>query len=84
MGSVLSVFPDSTHQNLLKLAKACARKTGDGIENLLRESGGIGVADFSCMGPIANAARNLPAGGSTTVMVDGKAVIVTERELVVR
>ena len=84
LGSVLTVFPDSTHQNILKLAKACARKTGDGIEELLRVSGGIGVADFSCMGPITDAARNLSAGGSTTVIVDGKTVTVTERELIVR
>ena len=84
LASVLSVFPDTTHQNLARFAKACARKTGDGIEELLRNSGGVGVADFSCMGPITDAARNLPAGGSTTVIVDGKTVTVTERELVVR
>ena len=84
LASVLSVFPDTTPQNLLKLTKACARKTGDGIEKLLRVSGGIGVADFTCLVEITAAARALPAGGSTTVTVDGSGVTVTERELSVR
>ena len=82
--SILAIFPDSTHQNLLKLAKACARKTGNGIEKLLRDSGGIGVADFSCMKEITDTARNLPTGGSATVIIDGKTVTITERKLVVQ
>ena len=81
LASILAVFPDSTDQNLLKLAKACARKTGDGIEEV---SGGVGVTDFSCMEEITDTARNLPAGGSAAVIIDGKTVTVTERELIVR
>ena len=76
LASVLAVFPDTTHQNLSKFAKACAKKSGQGIEVLLRQSGGVGVADFTCMGGVTQALTNLPAGGRTNVTVNGQTVSV--------
>ena len=84
LASVLSVFPDTGYQDLAKLAKACAKKTGEGIEEMLRDAGGVGVADFSCMEEITDAAKRLSSGGSAVVTVDGKTVTVTERKLTVR
>ena len=81
LASVLSVFPDTTHQNLAKFAKACAKKSGQGIEVLLRESGGVGVADFTCMGGVTNALTNLPAGGRTNVTIQGQVVSVGGRDV---
>ena len=83
LAAILSVFPDTSGQNLAKLAVACARKSGDGIEELLRKSGGAGVADFSCMGVITDALQGLSPGATVSVTVNGKTVRVSERELVV-
>ena len=84
IASVLSVFPDTSPQNLAKLAKLCAKKTGQGIEQLLSQWGGVGVADFSCMGPITDALESLQPGATTSVAVSGGTVQVGERALVVR
>ena len=84
LASILAAFPDTTDQNLARLAKACADKDGNGIEELLREFHGVGVADFGCMGPITEVRENLPPGATTRVIIDGKTVRVSERELVVR
>ena len=81
LASVLAVFPDTTPQNLAKFGKACARRSGNGIETLLRVSGGIGVADFGCMGGVISALRNLPTGGTTNVSVNGQSVAVSGRNL---
>ena len=81
LASVLSVFPDTTHQNLAKFGKACAKKSGQGIEALLRSAGGVGVADFSCMGEVTTALANLPSGGSTTATINGSSVTVRGRDL---
>ena len=81
LASVLAVFPDTTHQNLAKFGKACARRKGNGIETLLRVSGGLGVADFSCMGGVISALRNLPTGGTANVSVNGQSVAVSGRNL---
>ena len=81
LASVLSVFPDTTHQNLAKFGKACAKKSGQGIEALLRSAGGVGVADFSCMGEVTTALANLPSGGSTTATINGSSVTVRGRGL---
>ena len=83
LASVLAVFPDTSYRNLAKFAKACAKKRGNGIEQLRRQSGGIGVADFFCMGVVTDALENLPAGGAADVAVDGRTVTVSERELIV-
>lgn len=83
LASILAVFPDTTHQDLVRLGRACAKKRGEGIEKLLAVSGGIGIADFACMDTIIPAAQNLPSGGSTSVTVDGKTITVTERQLTV-
>lgn len=83
IASVLSVFPDTSYQNLVKIALACAKKTGEGIETLLQEFGGAGVADFSCMGAITETLENLSPGATSDVVIDGKTVTVSERELVV-
>jgi hypothetical protein len=83
LASILSVFPETSYQNLAKLSLTCARKTGDGIEQLLRESGGTGVADFTCMGVIIDALEDLPLGNTTNVTIDGRSVSVSERQLIV-
>ena len=87
LASVLSIFPDTAHQDLVKLARACAKKTGEGIDGadgLLAVSGGFGVADFGCMDAITAAAADLPSDGTATVTVDGHEVTVTERRLTVQ
>ena len=81
LASVLAVTPDTTPQNLAKFAKACAKKGGEGIEVLLRQSGGVGVADFNCMGAVTSALINLPVGGSTNVTINGQAVTLTGRQI---
>ena len=81
LASVLSVFPDTTHQNLAKFGKACAKKSGQGIEALLSSAGGVGVADFSCMGEVTTALANLPNGGSTTATINGSSVTVRGRDI---
>ena len=81
LASVLSVFPDTTPQNLAKFGKACAKKSGQGIEALLRTAGGVGVADFSCMGDVTTALANLPNGGSTVATINGSSVTVRGRDL---
>ena len=80
MASALAVFPDTSHQNLAKFGKACALKRGNGIEALLRQSGGVGVADFTCMGGVVTALANLPTGGRTTT-INGSPVTVSGRTL---
>ena len=81
LASVLSVFPDTSHQDLAKFGKSCAKKTGEGIEKLLAESGGTGVADFGCMGDIIGALTNLPTGGTANVVIDGETVQMSGRRL---
>ena len=81
LASVLSVFPDTTHQNLAKFGKACAKKSGQGIEALLSSAGGVGVADFSCMGEVTTALANLPNGGSATATINGSSVTVRGRDI---
>ena len=81
LASVLSVFPDTTHQNLAKFAKACARKTGNGIPALLAAHGGVGVADFTCMGSVTDALASLPTGGRTDVTIQGQSVSVGGRDM---
>ena len=66
-------------------AKACARRTGDGIERLLQEWGGVGVADFTCMKEIIEARDGLPADdhdATTTITInDGHSVTVGQWSL---
>ena len=81
LASVLAVFPDTLPQDLAKFSKSCAKKSGEGIEALLRQSGGVGVADFNCMGGVVDALVNLPTGGSTDVSINGQRVTVGGREL---
>ena len=81
LASVLAVFPDTLPQDLAKFGKSCAKKSGEGIEALLRQSGGVGVADFNCMGGVVDALVNLPTGGSTDVSINGQRVTVGGREL---
>ena len=81
LASVLAVFPDTSHQDLAKFGKSCAKKTGEGIEELLAESGGTGVADFNCMGDIVSALTNLPTGGTANVVIDGETVRMSGRRL---
>ena len=86
LASVLSVFPDTEHQDLVRLTRACAKKTGEGIDGedgLLATSGGFGVADFSCMDEIVTTAANLSEGQTATLTVDGREVTVSPRALVV-
>ena len=87
LAAILSVFPDTEHQDLAKLARACAKKTGEGIDGpngLLATSGGFGVADFSCMDEIVAATADLSEDETATVTVDGREVTVSPRALVVR
>ena len=81
LASVLAVFPDTLPQDLAKFGKSCAKKSGEGIETLLRQSGGVGVADFNCMGGVVDALVNLPTGGSTDVSINGQRVTVGGRAL---
>ena len=82
LASVLAIAPDTTPQNLARFGKACVKKTGEGIEELLRVSGGLGVADFACVGDVVTAMANLPAGGTTNVTVNGQPVTLSGREIV--
>ena len=81
LASVLAVFPDTTPQNLAKFGKSCAKKTGEGIEALLAQSGGVGVADFNCMGDVVSALADLPTGGTADVTINGESVRVSGRDL---
>ena len=83
IASILSVFPDTSYQDLAKLSKLCAIKQGSGIEQLLQRFGGIGVADFSCMGPITNALAGLPIGATINVTINEGTVQVSEQRLTV-
>ena len=86
LATVLAAFPETSHRNLSRLAKACARRTGHGIERLLRRSGGTGVADFTCMAEILAARNGLPADGDATATItvnDGHSVTVGRSSLVV-
>ena len=86
LASVLSIFPDTSHQDLAKLARACAKKTGEGIDGpngLLATSGGFGIADFSCMDEITAAAADLAADETATLTVDGREVVVSPRSIAV-
>ena len=69
LASVLAVFPDTSHQDLAKFGKSCAKKTGEGIEALLAQSGGLGVADFTCMGDVVSALTDLPTGSTANVVI---------------
>ncbi len=82
LASVLAVAPDTTPENLAKLGKACVKRRGEGIEELLRVSGGLGVADFACISDIVSAMANLPDGGRTNVTVNGQRVTLSAREIV--
>ena len=82
LASVLAVAPETTHQNLARFGKACVKKSGEGIEKLIRRWGGLGVADFTCMGSVIDALANLPTGGETKVTVNGKPVTLSGREIV--
>ena len=86
LASVLSIFPDTEHQDLAKLARACAKKTGEGIDGpdgLLATSGGFGVADFSCMDEITTASADLSANETVTLTIDGREVVVSSRSITV-
>ena len=86
LASILSVFPDTSHQDLAKLARACAKKTGEGIDGpygLLATSGGFGVADFSCMDEIIAATADLSGNETATLTIDGREVTVSPRALAV-
>ena len=82
LASVLAIAPDTTPENLARFGKACVKKSGEGIEELLRVSGGLGVADFACVGDVVTAMANLPSGGTTNVTVNGKPVTLSGREIV--
>ena len=79
--SILAIMPDTTPQNLAKFGKACVRKTGNGIEELLRVSGGLGVADFACVGDVVTALANLPTGGTTNLSINGQPVTLSGRRI---
>ena len=81
LASVLAVFPDTSPVNLAKFAKACARRSGQGIGILLATHGGVGVADFTCMGTVTGALANLPVNGTANVAVGGKGVTVGGRQI---
>ena len=81
IASVLAVTPDTTPANLAKFAKACAKKTGKGIPSLLTQSGGVGVADFNCMGDVVSALSSLPVGGTTNVTINGQSITLRSREI---
>ena len=81
LASVLAIMPDTTPQNLARFGKACVRKTGNGIEELLRVSGGLGVADFACVGDVVTALANLPSGGTTNLGINGQPVTLSGRRI---
>ena len=81
LASVLAITPDTTYQNLARFGKACVRKTGNGIEELLRVSGGLGVADFACVGDVVTAMANLPTGGVTNLSVNGQPFTLSGRRI---
>ena len=86
LASILSIFPDTEHQDLAKLARACAKKTGEGIDGpdgLLATSGGFGVADFSCMDEITAASADLAEDETVTLTIDGREVVVSSRLITV-
>ena len=86
LASILSIFPDTEHQDLAKLARACAKKTGrgiDGPDGLLATSGGFGVADFSCMDEITTASADLSGNETATLTIDGREVVVSPRAITV-
>ena len=86
LASILSIFPDTSHQDLAKLARACAKKAGEGIDGpngLLATSGGFGVADFSCMDEIVAAAADLSEDETATLTIDGREVTVRPRSITV-
>ncbi len=86
LASILSVFPDTEYQDLARLARACAKKTGEGIDGpngLLATSGGVGVADFSCMDEIVPAAAALAAGETAALAIDGWEIAVSRRSIAV-
>ncbi len=82
LASVLAVAPETTPENLAKLGKACVKRRGEGIEELLRVSGGLGVADFACISDVVSAMANLPDGGRTNVTVNGQRITLSAREIV--
>ncbi len=81
LASVLAVFPDTHHTELARFGKACALKKGNGIEALLQKSGGVGVADFHCMGGVVDSLAKLPSGGTATITINGQAVNVGGRSV---
>ena len=86
LASILSIFPDTEHQDLAKLARACAKKTGEGIDGphgLLATSGGFGVADFSCMDEIVAVSADLSANETAILAIDGREVTVGRRAIAV-
>ena len=86
LAAILSIFPDTLHQDLAKLARACAKKTGEGIDGpdgLLATSGGFGVADFSCMDEITAASAELAANETVVLDIDGREVAVSPRSITV-
>ena len=86
LASILSIFPDTSHQELAKLARACAKKTGEGIDGpngLLATSGGFGVADFSCMDEITAASGDLSANEAAILTIDGRQVTVNRHSITV-
>ena len=83
MNSVLGFFPETESADLVRLTKACLKRSGNGIEELLRQSGGLGVVDYTCMGELVNARDTLPSGAVTNVMVNGWAIKISKRQLIV-
>ena len=83
MNSVLGFFPDTESADLVRLTKACLKRTGNGIEEMLRQSGGLGVVDYTCMGALVDARDKLSAGAVTNVVVNSKTVRVSKRQLTV-
>ena len=81
LASVLAITPDTTPQNLARFGKACVKKSGEGIEELLRISGGLGVADFACVGDVVTALANLPSGGTTNLSINGQPVTLSGRRI---
>ena len=81
LASVLAIAPDTTPRNLAGFAKACLKRRGEGIEELLRTSGGLGVADFACMGDIVAAMANLPGGTTANLTVNGRPVTLSGRDI---
>ena len=82
LASVLAISPDTTPENLARFGKACVKTSGEGIEELLRVSGGLGVADFSCISGVLTALANLPRGGTANVTVNGQPVTLSGTEMV--